>query len=122
DVRNLRRTVLILHEIKSLAPHGAANSHNLYAIVEHLVGLQRDPGFQYLPDRVFTQTSLAVVAGAVFVSWTIGAGGHVQTYFLSAFDPVGGYLALGGLEIQLPDAYESVEFPLERIFRVGVPR
>ena len=40
-MRNLRRTVLILHEITSLAPHGAANSHNLYAIVEHLVGLQR---------------------------------------------------------------------------------
>jgi hypothetical protein len=32
------------------------------------------------------------------------------------------YLALGGLEIQLPDAYESVEFPLERIFHIGVPR
>jgi len=26
-------------------------------------------------------------------------------------------LALGGLEIQLPDAYESAEFPLERIFQ-----
>jgi hypothetical protein len=29
---------------------------------------------------------------------------------------------LGGLEIQLPDAYEPVEFPLERIFHIGVPR
>ena len=33
---------------------------------------------------MFTQTSLAVVAGAVFVSWTIEAGGLVRTYFLYA--------------------------------------
>ena len=39
DVRNLRRTVLILHKTTSLAPDGAANRHNLYAIVERLVGL-----------------------------------------------------------------------------------
>ena len=33
--------------------------------------------------------------------------------FLVRFDRVGGYLALGGLEIQLGSAYELVEFPLE---------
>src|SRR6516165_8454250 len=36
---NLRRTVLMIHKTTSLAPHGAANSHNLYAIVERPVGL-----------------------------------------------------------------------------------
>ena len=46
---------------------------------------KRDPGFQYLPGRVFTQTSLAVeVSGAVFVSRTLGAGGLLPTYFLYA--------------------------------------
>jgi len=39
DVRNLRRTVLILHKTTSLVPDGAANRHNLYAIVERLVGV-----------------------------------------------------------------------------------
>src|SRR5262249_27847955 len=43
-----------------------------------------EPDFQYLPERVFTQTSLAVVAGAVFVLWTIGAAGLVRKYFLYA--------------------------------------
>ena len=33
--------------------------------------------------------------------------------FLVRFDPVEGYLALGGLEMQLAGAYELVEFPLE---------
>jgi hypothetical protein len=42
--------------------------------------------------------------------------------FLVRFDPVGGYLALGGLEIQLAGAYKLVEFPLKRIFYIGVPR
>jgi hypothetical protein len=41
--------------------------------------------------------------------------------FLVRFDPVGGYLALGGLEIQLAGAYELVELPLKRIFHIGVP-
>ena len=70
----------------------------------------REPGFQYLPERVFTQTSLAVeVAGAVFVSRTIGAGGTFTDVFLVGFDPVGGYLGLGGLEIQFTGAYELME-------------
>ena len=30
--------------------------------------------------ELFTQSSLAVVAGAVFASWTIEAGGLVRTY------------------------------------------
>ena len=42
--------------------------------------------------------------------------------FLVGFDPVGGYLALSGLEVQLAGAYELVEFPLERIFDIQVPR
>jgi hypothetical protein len=33
--------------------------------------------------------------------------------FLVRFDPVGGYLALGGLQIQLAGAHELVELPLE---------
>ena len=41
--------------------------------------------------------------------------------FLVRFDPVGGYLALSGLEIQLAGAYELVELPLERILPIGVP-
>src|SRR6516164_1962146 len=36
---NLRRTVLMIHKTTSLGPHGAANSHNLCAIVERPVGL-----------------------------------------------------------------------------------
>jgi hypothetical protein len=40
---------------------------------------------------------------------------------LVGFDPVGGYLALSGLEIQLAGAYELVEFPLERIFHIRIP-
>jgi len=52
-----------------------------------------EPGLQYLPERVFTQTSLAAVAGAVLSR----AGGLARTYYLVRFDPVGGYLALGGL-------------------------
>jgi hypothetical protein len=32
--------------------------------------------------------------------------------FLVGFDPIGGYLALSGLEIQLAGAYEFVELPL----------
>ena len=39
--------------------------------------------------------------------------------FLVRFDPVGGYLTLGGLEIQLAGAYELVYLPLE--FHIGVP-
>jgi hypothetical protein len=35
--------------------------------------------------------------------------------FLVRFDSVGGYPALGGLEIQLAGAYELVELPLERV-------
>jgi hypothetical protein len=42
--------------------------------------------------------------------------------FLVGFDPVGRYLTLSGLEVQLPGAYELVELPLKRIFYVGVPR
>src|SRR5262249_5537513 len=42
----------------------------------------RDPSFQYLPERVFTHTSVAVdVAGVGFVSWTLGAGGLLPMYF-----------------------------------------
>jgi hypothetical protein len=43
-----------------------------------------------------------------------------KNVFLIGFDPVGGYLALGGLEIQLTGAYELVELPLKRIFHMGV--
>jgi hypothetical protein len=60
-----------------------------------------------LPERVFTQTSLAVVAGAVFVSWTTGAEGLGPNVFLVRFDPIGGYLALSGLEVQLAGAGNS---------------
>src|SRR5262249_1730138 len=42
--------------------------------------------------------------------------------FLVRFDPVGGYLALGGLQIQLAGAYELLELPLKGIFHIGVPR
>ena len=38
------------------------------------------------------------------------------------FDPVGRYLALSGLEVQLAGTNELVEFPLERIFHIRVPR
>jgi hypothetical protein len=42
----------------------------------------REPGFQYLPGRVFTHTSLAVdVASAGFVSRTLGVGGLLAMYF-----------------------------------------
>ena len=41
--------------------------------------------------------------------------------FLVRFDPVGGYFALGGLEMQLAGVYELVEFPLKRIFHIRVP-
>ena len=40
---------------------------------------------------------------------------------LLRFDPVEGYLALGGLEVQLAGAYELVEFLLKRNFHIGVP-
>ena len=40
--------------------------------------------------------------------------------FLVGFNPVGSYLALSGLEIQLAGAYEFVELPLKRIFHMGV--
>ena len=44
--------------------------------------VNRESGLQYLPERVFTQTSLAVeVAGAGFVSRTLGLGGLLATYF-----------------------------------------
>jgi hypothetical protein len=47
------------------------------------------PVFQYLPERVFTHTSLAVDhAGAGFVSRTLGAGGLLDDVFLVGFDPV----------------------------------
>jgi hypothetical protein len=46
--------------------------------------MTRRTSFQYLPERVFTQTSLAAVAGAVSVSRTIEAGGVARTYFLYA--------------------------------------
>ena len=41
--------------------------------------------------------------------------------FLVGFDPVGGYLALGRLEIKFVGAHEIVEFPLKRIFHIRVP-
>jgi hypothetical protein len=41
--------------------------------------------------------------------------------FLVRFDPVGGYLALSGLEAQLAGAYELVELPFERILYMRVP-
>ena len=50
-------------------------------------------------------------------SWGLRAFTHV---FLVRSDPLGGYLALGGLEIQLAGAYELIEFALERIFHVRV--
>jgi hypothetical protein len=37
--------------------------------------------------------------------------------FLVGFDPVGRYLALGGLEVQLASACEPVKLPFKRIFR-----
>ena len=37
-------------------------------------------------------------------------------------DPVGSYLVLGGLEVQLSGAYMVVELPLERILYKRVPR
>jgi hypothetical protein len=37
--------------------------------------------FPIFAGRVFTQTSLAVVAGAVFFSWTTGVGGLLAMYF-----------------------------------------
>jgi hypothetical protein len=50
------------------------------------------------PERVFTQTSLPVeVAGAVFVSRTLGAGGLLPTYFLYAsiqFDAISRWAVL----------------------------
>jgi hypothetical protein len=41
--------------------------------------------------------------------------------FLVRSDPVGGYLALSGLEVQLAGAYELVELPFECIFYTRVP-
>jgi hypothetical protein len=80
----------------------------------------REPGRQYLPERVFTQTSLAVVAGAVFVSWTIGVGASYERISCTLRSSRR-YFTLGGLEIQLTGAYELVELPLKRIFHLGVP-
>ena len=65
---------------------------------------------------MFTQTSLAVVAGANLCLIDCWSGRPRTNVFLVRFDPVGRYLALGGLEIQLAGAYELVEFPLKRIF------
>jgi hypothetical protein len=49
------------------------------------------------------------------------SGRRRTNVFLVGFNPVGGYLALGGLEIQLAGAYELVELSFERIFHIGVP-
>jgi len=46
-----------------------------------------------------TLSVAGVAADVVFVSRITGAGGLLLTIFLVGFDPVGGYLALGGLEI-----------------------
>src|SRR5262249_13169968 len=47
-----------------------------FVVAHDLPQLTSETGFPYLPERVFTQTSFAVVVvvGAVFVSWTIGLG------------------------------------------------
>jgi hypothetical protein len=50
-----------------------------------------------------------------------GLLGRAVTDVFRVRDPVGGYLALGSLEIQFAGAYEIVEFPLERIFHMGIP-
>jgi hypothetical protein len=41
--------------------------------------------------------------------------------FPIGFDPVGRYLALSTLEVQLAGTYQFAEFPLKRIFYVRVP-
>ena len=53
--------------------------------------------------------------------WIRTSEGVEPADFFVRFDPVGGYFALSGLEIQLAGAYELVEFPLERIFHIRVP-
>ena len=49
--------------------------------------------------------------------WIRTSEGVEPADFLYASIQSEAVLALGGLEIQLPDAYESAEFPLERIFQ-----
>src|SRR5262249_20037149 len=92
DVRNLRRPVLIFHEITSLDQHGAANSHNLYAIVEHLVGLQRSnwvnaAGAIPIPttrnksrEAALRQGSAKFVIDTQLDGWRKGAGSQHYVY------------------------------------------
>ena len=51
--------------------------------------------------------------GSNLVSWNIGAGGLVRTYFLYASIQLGAISRWAVFQIQLAGAYELVEFPLE---------
>ena len=78
-------------------------------------------GFQYLPERLFTQHLIGRSCRCSLCLVDYWSGRARTNVFLVRFDPVGRYLALGGLDIQLAGAHELVEFPLKRILHIGVP-
>jgi hypothetical protein len=73
--------------------------------------LCHEPGLQYLPERVFTRTSLGgAFAGKLPVPLSLDAGCLSLTYFLEGFDPVGRYRGATGyvLNLILPTTAKSI--------------